>query len=326
MQARGAHGIERHDAAAQEEIRRRAMRHARARGGDGLALALAEMDAMPEHRARREQPALRIHIRVIPRAGELVPHLLDLLQILREMRLDMRTVAARQLRRAAHELLAARHGEARAERVFEEAVVRAMPGLAQALGLMQRDGDDLRRLERAVAAHVHHHFSHHDPQPALRRGVECGLARVLVNRGIDHRRRGAVPGEFGEERAALAPAFRSDELALQREYVLPQPRQQLALPAGHRGVLREVRVQVDEAGENRRAPRVQPPHRLRARLARELRVIADLRDRATSEDERAVAPRAETPVFRRVDEEAPQPGEGRAFVTHRSGELAWRGR
>src|SRR5207244_12660790 len=100
----------------------RTMRHARARRGHRFAFALRKMDAVREHRARAEQAALFVNIGVIFRSRELVPHLLDLLEIFREMRLHVSLALLRQLRRAAHALLAATRSEARAERIVDQPV------------------------------------------------------------------------------------------------------------------------------------------------------------------------------------------------------------
>ena len=62
--------------------------------------------AVAEHGARPEQAALFIDVRVVPRPRELVPHLLDLSVIFREVRLDIGAVFRRELGRAAHQLFA----------------------------------------------------------------------------------------------------------------------------------------------------------------------------------------------------------------------------
>ena len=49
-----------------------------------------------------------------------MPHLFDLLEIFREVRLDVGAVFCRQLGGAAHELFAAGHGKARADRILEQ--------------------------------------------------------------------------------------------------------------------------------------------------------------------------------------------------------------
>ena len=85
---------------------------------------------------------------------------------------------------------------------------------------------------------------------------------------------------------------------------MPQPRQQITLPARHGGILREVRVEIDEPREHRRALGMQPAHGLRARLPRELLVFADLGDLRTIDDQRAIFPRAQPVVCRRIEQEA----------------------
>ena len=316
-QARCAHFLQSEDAAAEEKIRRRAMCHAGPSGGDGFALAVAEVQAVAEHGARGEEAAFLIHIRVVERGGKLVPHLFDLLEVFREVRLDVGAVFRRQFADGAHEFFATCHGEARAERILQQPAARAVPGLAEPLAFVERDGRDLRRLEVSVAAHVHHHFPHDDAQPAGCGGVKSGLARVLEDRGIEHRGGRAVAREFRKKRACFAAAFRAGEFALQWENVLPQPGEQVAAAARDRRVLRDVGVEVDEAGENRRAWRVPPAHGLLARLAGKRGVVADLGDESAVDDQCAVAPRAEAAKLGGIDEKTAD-AEQRGVGIHRA--------
>ena len=78
-----------------------------------------------KNRARRDQAAFFIDFGVVLRPGELVAHLLDFADVLREVSLERGAVLLRQLRRAAHQAIAATHGKTRTEDVLQEAVVRS---------------------------------------------------------------------------------------------------------------------------------------------------------------------------------------------------------
>jgi hypothetical protein len=57
-----ANRIQRQDSAAQKEIRRRTMRNCRSGIRDGLALALAQVDAVSEDCTRSEEAELCVHV------------------------------------------------------------------------------------------------------------------------------------------------------------------------------------------------------------------------------------------------------------------------
>ena len=90
------------------------------------------------------------------------------------------------------------------------------------------------------------------------RRFEPDLAAVFVNRSVRHHRGRAVPGDFVKKLRSFGARLRACELAFDRENVLAQPREQFAFAAGDGRILRQMRVTVDEARENRRGPVVDP--------------------------------------------------------------------
>ena len=99
----------------------------RLRRGDGVDFARAQVDAMAKHCFWRQQSALLIDIRVIARRHMKVMHLFNLFAVLGEMCLEISIKPLRQLGGAAHQFLRAGDRETRAERIFEPAVVSAVP-------------------------------------------------------------------------------------------------------------------------------------------------------------------------------------------------------
>ena len=227
------------------------MRDIRLRRGDGVDFARLQVDAMAQHGLRRQQAALLIDIRVIARRHMKVAHFFNLLAVLREMRLEIGVQPLRQFGGAAHQFFRAGHRETRAERIFEPAVIGAMPFPAKPFAFDEGNRKDFLGLELAVGPKVHHHFAQDHAQPALRRRFEANVATVLVNGCIDHRGRRAAPGQFLEEKRCFLPRFGPGEFALDRKNVLAQPGQQLAFASGDGRVLGQVGVAIDQPGENR---------------------------------------------------------------------------
>ena len=197
------------------------MRHIRVRGGDLLDLLVTQMDAMTEHRLRGQESALAINIGVIARIQVKVTHLFDLLAIFGQMSLQVSAQFFRQLRGAAHELLRAGDGKARAESIFQAPVRGAVPLPAQALALDERDRENLPWLERTVRTEVHHHLAENNPETAPFRGLESNVAAVLVDRSVDHRGGGAVARQLLKKQRRFLARFWSGELAFHRKNAFP---------------------------------------------------------------------------------------------------------
>ena len=219
-------------------------------------LAFVDMDAMAEDRARSCDAKFFIHLRVVAARGEHMAHAFAFLARLGEMRLDVAAKLRGHRSGFAHEPFAAREGKARTERVFEQPLGGTVPFARETLAFEHGNADDLARLERPVSAHIHHHFPHNDTQPRARRRRKRRIARILVNRRVKHRRRRAVTRQFGEKRSRLALSGRAGESPFTRKNARVQPVEKLPAPARHSRVLRDVRMQIDQAGENDRALRV----------------------------------------------------------------------
>src|SRR5207245_638117 len=116
-ETRVEHAVERHDAASEKKIRRRTMRNFCPSARQRAALALGQMNAMSEHRARPEQAAHFINVRVILRPIALLFHALELLEVFRKMSLNVATMPVCELRRRANQLARAAQREARTHRV-----------------------------------------------------------------------------------------------------------------------------------------------------------------------------------------------------------------
>src|SRR5581483_1743066 len=138
--------VELHQSAPEKKIRSRTMRDVRLCGGDGGDLARVQMNAMTEHRLRREQSTLLIDMGVIARAHEKMMHLLDLLLVLGEMRLQISVESRRHFRRPAHEFFGTSNGESRTERIFQATVFGAVLFAAKPFAFEQRNGDLFPRL------------------------------------------------------------------------------------------------------------------------------------------------------------------------------------
>src|SRR4051812_26172351 len=95
------------------------MRNARARSSDGFDFARLQMNAMTEHRLRREQTGVFVDIGVVARGHVKVVHFLDFFAIFGEVRLDVSAVLYGEFSGVAHELFRASHSEPRAEGVLE---------------------------------------------------------------------------------------------------------------------------------------------------------------------------------------------------------------
>src|SRR6266404_6664455 len=206
---------------------------------------------MAEDGARRQQSAFLIDMSVIARAHVQMVDFFELFTVLSQMGLEIRLETRREFRCTAHYFVRAGHREARAERVLEQSVFRAMPLAAKPLTFQERNRKDLLWLNLSVGAQVHHHFPENRPDAASARGFEADVATVFINGGVGHDGGGAISRELAEKLRRLGARLGSGELSFHRKNVLAQPWQQFAFAARDGGVLRQVRVAVDQARKNR---------------------------------------------------------------------------
>ena len=316
--AAGEDAVEGEEAAAEEEVGGGAVDDGGSAGGDGFALAGGEVEGVGEEGAGGEEAEGFVDFGVVLGPGVLGADFFDFFTVFGEVGLEVGLVLPGEVGGTAEEFFAATGGEARGEGVFEEAVVGSVPLFAEAFAFEEGDGGDFFGLEGAVAGGVDHGLAHDDAQPGLLGGGEGGVAGVFVDAGVEEGGGGAVAGEFGEEGGGLFAAFGAGEVALQGEDVFAQPGEEVAFGAGDGGVLGEVGVKVDEAGQDEPLGVVDPPEGLGARFFAHGFVVADFGDVALIEDEGAVAPDADFAVFRRVDQASPDADE---FGVHRGDDL-----
>ena len=118
---------------------------------------------------------------------------------------------------------------------------------------------DRRRLDRLVVGQaIHHHLAEDGPDPVLLGGAERAVHRRLVHGAIGEERGGPGGRERAERRGREAGGVLGVvEPALQREDVAAQPGEQVQAGAEPGvGELRQVRVQVDHAGQQDERPEV----------------------------------------------------------------------
>ena len=151
---------------------------------------------------------------------------------------------------------------------------------------------------------IHHHFSDDRPKSRGFRGGEAFVRAVLVDRRVEDRERGAVPGEGLEEKRREVAGFGGAEIPLGRENVALEPGQERFLDAGDEGVLRNVRVDVDEPGNN---DTLRPAEEFRFRSSgafRNFRKRTPGGDPAVFDQQRPVMDAARGMARRGIDQEA----------------------
>src|SRR5207245_8817995 len=116
-----------------------------------------------------------------------------------------------------------------------------------------------------------------------------------------HDRGCSVAREFGEKLRRFVARFWPGELAFDRENVLPQPGKQLALTPRYGGILRQMRVTIDQAGENRDSSVIDPANLLRPLHPTEVIVIASFDDSAVIDDDRPTGPASQRTKARSID-------------------------
>ena len=234
------------------------------------------MDRVGEDRLWPEAAGAVVDVDVVERVGEEAAHLVDLAGVLAHVRLPPGAGARGEGRRLAEHLGRARDGEPRRDRVAQAAVVGAVPGRDQLLGLAQRAVENRRRVDGLVVGDpIHHHLAEDRPYAVRLGGTECAVHRGLVDGAIG-KERGRPGGRERPERRGreAGGVFGIVESALQREDVALEPGQQVE-PRPEPGVrqLGQVRVQVDHARQHDQRPQVDHRH-VRGPIGR----VADPRD------------------------------------------------
>ena len=212
-------------------------------------LAIRQMDRVRQHRLRAQAAGAVVDIHVVDGLGEEPGHLGDLAAILGDVGLPVRSGRGGQRRRLAQQLGRTRDGEPRRDRVLQPAVVAAVPALDEVRGLAQGLLEDVGRLDdRVVRAAIHHHLADDRPDPVLLGRPERGIQARLVDRAVHEGRRRAGAGERAPRDRGQRLGGGFVEVALEREDVALEPRQQVqsGAEAGVRD-LGQMGVQVDHA-------------------------------------------------------------------------------
>ena len=215
-----------------------------------------EVHGMGHDRARPERAGAVVHVGVVARLGKQLRDLVDLVAILGQVRLPVRVRGARQVRRLAQHVRRAADREAWRDRVLEPAVVAAVPTLDQALRLGQALIEHGAVGERFVVAQpIHHDLAQHEPDAVLVGRLEGRVRAVLEDGAVEQRGRRARRGQGVVEERRQAPGSGGVELALERKDVALQPREQVQ-PGAQTGIgpLRQMGVQVDQAGHDQQRP------------------------------------------------------------------------
>ncbi len=141
---------------------------------------------------------------------------------------------------------------------MQATAVASVPALDQPLRLLQADFEHLAVRDALVVAQpVHHYLAHHDAQAVLLGGGEADVEALLEDRSVEHGGGRAGAGK-------RAKCGRCEPLggcrvvrALEREDVALQPAQQIQ-PGATAGVgqLGQVRVQVDQPGQQQPRPQI----------------------------------------------------------------------
>lgn len=241
----GQPGIEQPEqAAAQEQVRRRAM----GQRGAGLVaqrkVLFRQVDAVPVDRPRADDARVGVDVQVATALGEQRHHPVDLGQVLAQVRLHV-GIGIRFAQRAAGLELGVGAGRRKARR---DAVVLAaplVPALDQRHAVAVAGLGGVQQRGRRVA--VHHHLAGDHPRVEAGRLLEEGVHRLRMHGAIDHGRGGAAAQQFAQEHAGHALRVRRvGKLLLGHEGVLVEPFEQLLAVRGHHLGLRIVDMGVDE--------------------------------------------------------------------------------
>ena len=158
------------------------------------------MDGMRHHRSRTQAARAVIHVRVIERVGEEPMDLCDLVAILGEVRLPVRTCPRRERRGFAQHVRGAADGEARRYRVAQPSVVAPMPSLDRsALWRRLVSSTSAVRAGWVIAQAIHHDLADHRPNAVRLGGFERRIQARLEDRAV-HERRGRRPRRPSLER------------------------------------------------------------------------------------------------------------------------------
>ena len=237
-------------AAAQKQVGGRAEGHRRAGFGQALALVVAQVHAMGEHRARANQLVVVVYVEVALALGEQCLDPLDLLAVLGQVGVHVQIrVFTQQLAGQLQLLRCAGGGEARGDRIVQAAL--AMPALDQRLALGIAGFGGVGQVVRGVA--IHQHLAGDHAQVELVCLLEEGVHRLRVHAAEYQGGGGAITQQFLEEdRRHVAGMRLVFELLLGGEGVGVEPVQQLLAVGGDHAGLRVVDMGVDETGGNQR--------------------------------------------------------------------------
>ena len=130
--------LQRHAAAAEEEIAVRAMCDRGAARRHAVPCPFGQMDAMGEQRARPAQTVVLVYRQIIVAVRERLRRGGDLVGVLGEVGLHRQAVALGQRRRAAQQLRRAAEGEARRDTKLQAPAVTPVPALDQRRAGRQR--------------------------------------------------------------------------------------------------------------------------------------------------------------------------------------------
>ena len=108
-----------------------------------------------------------------------------------------------------------------------------------------------------------------------------------------------------KELGRFGARFGSGELAFDRKNVLAKPGQQLAFTTRDGGILRQMRVTIDQPRENGHCSVVDPSDRLRPLHAPKIVILAHFRDPPIFDDQCAAQPTPQGAKLRRIDEKTP---------------------
>ena len=271
-------------AAAEEQVGGRAEGHGRAGFGEALALVVAQVHAMGEHRARADQLVVVVDIEIALALGEQFLDPLDLLAVLGQVGVHIQVrVLAQQLAGQLQLLRRAGGGKARGDRIVQAAL--AVPALDQRLALGVAGFGGVGQVVRGVA--IHQHLTGDHAQVELVGLLEEGVHRLRVH-AAEHQGGGsAVAQQFLEEdRRHVAGVSLVFELPLGGEGVGVEPVQQLLAVGGDHAGLRVVDMGVDEAGGDQRVAVVLDVDA--GQLGQQLGSRADLSDLAVFDQQDAV--------------------------------------
>src|SRR5207237_4004640 len=97
-------------------------------------------------------------------------------------------------------------------------------------------------------------------------------------------------GKVAEKLRHFGTRLWSGELAIDGKNVLAQPRKQFALASGDGGILRHMRISIDEAGENRHRPPLDPANRFGPLPPAKIIIIARCGDSSVFDNDGPISP------------------------------------